>query len=282
MEEWAFKRKVNLLGDPAVGKTSLILRYVNNIFGDEYLKTIGTNVYKKEIGFDAGRVILMINDIMGEKTFKSVQEGAFRGSSGAIAVADITRPETYDSLLEDWIPRYHKFTEEDTSDGDSRPPIILVVNKYDLADDEIIDKWEGKWEATGNELFDDMILASAKTDKNVEYLFRSIASRAQLNVSFSVKDMKEVLKSRSVVDPSDLLDMLLAISSFLGGISYQQKEKMLSDSGIDKFGLLNSEGIEEMKVTKFADELMEVYKGKENEYAISLIDMALGIYLRED
>ncbi len=276
MEEWAFKRKINLLGDVSVGKTSLVLRYVKNLFGDDYLKTIGTNVYKKQIDFESGRVVLMINDIMGEKTFRSVQEGAFRGSSGAIAVADITRSDTYDSLLEDWLPRYKKFTDEDESIKDKSLPMILVVNKYDLADEDMIKEWEDR----SYEIFDDMVFSSAKTGKNVEYIFSSIAARAQLDIRFSVKDMKEVISKRTVETPGDLLDVMLALCSFLGDIPYERMEEILTESGIDKFGLIKSHEISEIEVIRFTDKLLGIYKKKDDEYAISIIDMALGMYLQ--
>ncbi len=277
MDEWAFKRKINLLGDTSVGKTSLVLRYVKNVFGDEYLKTIGTNVYKKEIIFEDGKVILMINDIMGEKTFRSVQEGAFRASSGAIAIADITRPESYDCLLEDWLPRYKKFTEEDESIEKSSLPLILVVNKYDLADEDMIKEWKGK----SYELFDDMVFSSAKTGKNVDYIFSSLAARTQNDIRFSVKDMKEVIRRRTVETPGDLLDVMLALCSFLGDIPYERMEEILAESDIDKFDLVRSHEIKEFDVVKFTDKLLKIYKKKDDQYAISIIDMALGMYLQD-
>ncbi len=277
MEEWAYKRKINLLGDVSVGKTSLVLRYVKNIFGDEYLKTIGTNVYKKQLNFEGGKVVLMINDIMGEKTFRSVQEGAFRASTGAIAVADITRPDSYDNLLEDWLPRYKRFTEEDNSIKNRSIPMILAVNKYDLADEEMIEEWEGR----SYEPFDDIIFSSAKTGKNVEYIFRSLATRVQHDIRFSLKDMKEVIRRRTVETPGDLLDVMLALCSFLGDIPYERMEDILAESGIDKFGLVKGHEIKEIEVLKFTDKLLNIYKKDGDEYAISIIEMALDMYVED-
>jgi len=269
MDEMMYKRKINLLGDAAVGKTSLILRYVKNQFGDEYLKTIGTNVYKKTIEFEGGSIILIIQDMMGEKDFKSVQEGAFRGSSGAIAVSDVTRPETYDSLLENWLPKYREMSDKDN-------PILFVGNKYDLISDE------SDIQLGGVDLsqLENMVLTSAKTGRNVEYLFRDMASRVKSNLNFSLKDMNSIIEARQIGSSRELLDALLAISSNLGDIPYETMEKMLKASGIDKGRLTDERNtIEESKVLAFADKLMNMYEEEGDDYSYMVVENALNRYL---
>ena len=101
-------KKIVVLGDPAVGKTSLIRRFVINAFDDKYLTTIGAKIVKKEVQLRSGGakpdidVTLMIWDVAGQKTLGNVKQAYYRGSEGAIIVCDITRRETLLSTI-DWI-----------------------------------------------------------------------------------------------------------------------------------------------------------------------------------
>src|SRR2546422_6856966 len=125
------KSKVCLVGEKAVGKTSLVRRYVMNMFDEQYITTIGTRVSKKEVSVsmpDAARrvqVDMMIWDIMGEKGFRELLKDAyFYGANGILAVADITRRRTLDNL-DDWI--------DGVEDVVGKVPILIAVNKSDLA-----------------------------------------------------------------------------------------------------------------------------------------------------
>src|SRR6266704_3599805 len=103
------KSKICLVGDKAVGKTSLIRRYTINMFDEEYLTTIGTHVTKKEARILLPEYDLLVDldmtiwDIMGEKGFRELLKDAyFYGANGILAVADLTRRRTLDNL-DDWI-----------------------------------------------------------------------------------------------------------------------------------------------------------------------------------
>jgi len=122
------KRKLCLIGDWGVGKTSLVRRFVHDTFDDRYFETVGTKVIKKRLKFekDAGMIIdlnLLIWDIMGQKQFERLHRTFFTGSTGAIIVTDITRRETLESL-DDWIDRMYAVT--------GPIPLVFVVNKCDL------------------------------------------------------------------------------------------------------------------------------------------------------
>lgn len=136
------KGKICLLGDPAVGKTSLIRKYVLDQFSDNYLSTIGAKVTKKEISYQWDNntqveLMLMIWDIMGQKEdynsssnrFPSYKPSNmyFREAKGAIIVADITRYETFESL-EFWYNSLMKEVEEEI-------PVLFFANKVDLLDE---------------------------------------------------------------------------------------------------------------------------------------------------
>jgi small GTP-binding protein len=122
-------RKIVLLGDAEVGKTSLIRRFVANKYDDKYLITVGTKVTEKNLLIKHSQDVrthlkLMIWDFMGQKGFKKIESSGLNGASGALMVYDISRAETLASIEEYWLPRL----EEDAPGI----PIILLANKIDL------------------------------------------------------------------------------------------------------------------------------------------------------
>ena len=104
MEQRSIKRKVCLLGNPAVGKTSLIRKYIFDSFSDKYISTVGTKVSKKDIEIEIKKIDLkltltmMVWDILGQSGYRSLHSMFYKGASGALIVCDLTRRETYDSL----------------------------------------------------------------------------------------------------------------------------------------------------------------------------------------
>jgi small GTP-binding protein len=162
------KRKVLLLGDGAVGKTSLIKKFVLDKFDDKYIATIGTKVTKKELEItNNGENIyltLMIWDVLGQKGFKGIQSASFKGADAVIFVCDLTRKETLDSLEEYWLPIL--------GDRGVRIKKIFVANKSDL---------EQNAKFSLSELYDlaskyssNAYSSSAKTGTNVEEIFLSL------------------------------------------------------------------------------------------------------------
>jgi len=165
------KVKVCLVGDFQVGKTSLIRRFVLDQFDERYLETIGTKVSKKIINVDNPdqdgilRVKLMVWDIMGRKEFGDLlREAYFYGTKGIVAVCDLTRPETVDSLRE-WIDSVMRVTGE--------VPVHVLANKADL-EHEVDEKVVADLAASYGSPYH---LTSAKTGKNVEVCFADIALR---------------------------------------------------------------------------------------------------------
>jgi len=126
-----FKKKVLILGDGAVGKTSLIRRFVVDSFSDKYIATIGTKTTKKDVvvNFDGKEwnLCLMVWDVLGQKGYSEVQNSAFEGARGVILVYDVSRPESRGSLVDYWIPRVWKVV--------GRLPMVIFANKIDLAAD---------------------------------------------------------------------------------------------------------------------------------------------------
>lgn len=161
------KRKVMLIGNPCVGKTSLVRRYVMDSFSDDYISTIGFKVMNKKLLYDAmdnGNKIelsLMIWDLMGQQECKLLPQVAYESSKGAIIVCDITRNETKQNL-----PILTSSLFRIVPDI----PIIFIANKNDLIDKlqfgasemaEVSDQFDAPY-----------FITSAKTGENVELAFR--------------------------------------------------------------------------------------------------------------
>jgi small GTP-binding protein len=123
MEKRQFIRKVCLIGDGAVGKTSLVRRYVLDVFSDDYISTFGAKVSKKVVSFDDVELTMMIWDILGQKSGASMHSAYFAGANGAFLVCDGTRPETAEGL-NSWYQEFSRVA--------GKVPVIPLVNKCDL------------------------------------------------------------------------------------------------------------------------------------------------------
>lgn len=157
-----------LLGDSAVGKTSLIRKYVIDVFDDKYIATIGTKVLKKDVEYRLPTrtifLTLMIWDILGQKDFKSVRTAGLRGADAAMLVGDLTRPESISSIAEFWYPQVEAI------EGDV--PNIVIGNKVDLVSD--IEQAKSMVQLVAAEVGGPYFLCSAKTGENVERAFHSV------------------------------------------------------------------------------------------------------------
>lgn len=168
METRRLKSKICLVGEKAVGKTSLIRRYVLDEFDDRYITTIGTKVSKKEMEFDAAGVHIQLDmtiwDIMGEKGFRELlKEAYFYGANGVLAVADITRKKTLTDL-DDWI--------DSTMKEAGKVPVLITVNKVDLEDEAEYGDKEATEIAKAFEA--PFTYASAKSAEGVEAAFEQL------------------------------------------------------------------------------------------------------------
>jgi len=161
-------KKVVLLGDSGVGKTSLVRRFVIDEFSDKYVATIGAKVTKKNIDYKLpSRTIyltMMIWDILGQREFRQMRSAGIKNSSGVILVADLTNQESILGLVEFWYPQVQK-TEGDV-------PAIVIGNKSDLLPPDA--PAMNQLESMADEISSPYFFCSAKTGVNIENAFRSL------------------------------------------------------------------------------------------------------------
>lgn len=157
-------KKVCLLGDFAVGKTSLVRRFVYNLFNDKYISTIGVKVNRKTVTVPRGtgivEVAMMLWDMAGSEEFEKVRGSYLRGASGVVWVCDLTRPETLDSL---------SVYTGILSKVSPNAQLILAANKRDLIDQQRITM--PQIEAVAANANAPYYLTSAKTGDEVDRLF---------------------------------------------------------------------------------------------------------------
>ncbi|MBU1159409.1 MAG: GTP-binding protein [Candidatus Thermoplasmatota archaeon] len=156
--------KLCLLGDGAVGKTSLVRRYVHDSFDDRYLISFGTKVSKKTVTVSEVDADLMIWDILGQKTHESLHSAYYRGAAGAFAVCDFTRRQTVESVAT-WIDGIRSVV------GDI--PIIMLANKSDLPKAFPSEEIRSIASSKGCEMME----TSAKTGENVEEAFIALTRK---------------------------------------------------------------------------------------------------------
>jgi small GTP-binding protein len=156
------QKKICLLGAFAVGKTSLVSRYVHSIFSDKYLTTLGVKIEKKSVRVETQPVELIIWDLYGEDDLQKLRLSYLRGSGGYILVADCTRPATLDTALS------LKDRAETTA---GKVPFVLAINKVDLPERQITDA-----QIADLERRDWTVLrTSAKLGEGVEQAFTRLA-----------------------------------------------------------------------------------------------------------
>ncbi|MBK9316066.1 MAG: GTP-binding protein [Acidobacteria bacterium] len=157
------QKKICLLGAFAVGKTSLVARYVKSIYSDQYLTTVGVKVDKKSITLNDQEITLIVWDLAGEDEFQKVQMAYLRGTSGYLLVADGTRGNTLETA---------RMLSQRTSETVGQIPFILLLNKVDLIDEwEIDQRAIEECEAQGWTV----IKTSAMTGEGVEESFTRLA-----------------------------------------------------------------------------------------------------------
>ena len=157
------QKKVCMLGGFSVGKTSLVKRFVESVFSETYLTTVGVKIDKKPVELSDRIVNLILWDLAGEDDVSSLRMSYLRGSAGYVLVADGTRPSTLEVAL----------SLRQRVETDFGPlPFVLLLNKNDLReqwairDEDVENLQQSGWWVQST---------SARTGEGVENAFRALA-----------------------------------------------------------------------------------------------------------
>ena len=159
------QKKICMMGSFAVGKTSLVRRFVSNVFSDHYHTTIGVTVEKKSVTVNDQEIVLMLWDLYGEDEFQKVRDSYLRGSSGYILVMDGTRKTTVETALA---------LQQTAARTVGTVPFVSIINKADVRSEWEIDERaieqlrERGWP---------VLFGSAKLGQGVEELFAQLATQ---------------------------------------------------------------------------------------------------------
>ena len=175
--------KITLLGNPGVGKTCIISRYIDNVFNENNASTIGANYSEKTIVKNGKTYNLDIWDTAGQEKFHSLGKHFYKDSYVVCLVYDITNQESLDALKSVWYPDVQKY-------GEKYAVLAIVGNKSDLYESEVVaDEEQAK--AFAKEINATFMLTSAKSGDGIEKLFNVLTDKILSDPKFA-----EILKGK--------------------------------------------------------------------------------------
>lgn len=154
------KKKICMVGDFAVGKTSLTQKFVNNVFSDKYLTTIGVKIDTAIIE----QTKLVVWDIAGRDSLSPINSSYLVGAAGVVLVADGTRPNTIEGLADIWQTVIQRIGEV---------PAVMALNKSDTDQWQVDEGQVAEYEQQGWQVFK----TSAKHGTNVAALFKALNTK---------------------------------------------------------------------------------------------------------
>ena len=165
LREFVFK--IVILGNAAVGKTSLINRFCENQFLDDYKPTLGANIIRKDVDIDGKdvntKIRLIMWDLAGQEKYSVIRSMYFQGCEGALLVYDVSRYNTFESIKSKWLRDFKKYIRKEGV-------YILIGNKTDLTDQRVVPTEKGKDLAENIEA-SHFLETSAKMGENIEEAF---------------------------------------------------------------------------------------------------------------
>ncbi|MHA1993624.1 MAG: Rab family GTPase [Candidatus Hodarchaeales archaeon] len=173
--------KIILLGDGAVGKTSIRRRYMGEGFKADFLATMGADFAFLKTKIDEINVEFQIWDLAGQPAFRNVMKSYYKGAMGALAVYDVTQPKSLESL-DTWVEEVRERAE--TYNDSIGLPVVLVGNKIDLRDEipNSLKTIQGFVKAKS--LDAGFVETSAKTGEAIEEAFTTLARSIMLKTNF--------------------------------------------------------------------------------------------------
>ena len=166
--------KILLIGDSGVGKSCLLVRFVEDKFSPSFITTIGIDFKIKTVDVNGQKVKLQLWDTAGQERFRTITTAYYRGAMGIILVYDVTDERTFKNI-QTW---YNTVNEHASDDAQ----LLLVGNKSDM-DARVVSREQG--EALAQELGVPFVESSAKDDSNVDEIFLTLAELIQKKTASS-------------------------------------------------------------------------------------------------
>ena len=193
-EDYEFIFKVLLLGNSNVGKSSLFLRFVDDIWNDTFVPTIGVDFKIKTFDIDEKKIKMQIWDTAGQERFKNIIASYYRGAHGILLIYDVTDKDSFKNLS-NWLIEIEKNASKNVLK-------VLIGNKTDLDDKRVITTNQGKEFADTYGL--KFIETSAKKNLNVNEAFETLG-RELMQASEDKKIVKQKQNKKiSVAKVQDL------------------------------------------------------------------------------
>ena len=171
LREFVFK--ILILGNAAVGKTSLINRFCEGAFQEDYKPTLGANIVRKDLDIEGSgsvvKVRLILWDLAGQEKYSVVRSMYFSGVEGALLLYDITRFNTFETISSKWMKDFKKYVRKESV-------FVLIGNKSDLKDQRVVPTERGK-ELAKEISASYFIETSAKLGENIEEAFLSLVKQ---------------------------------------------------------------------------------------------------------
>ena len=180
--------KILTLGDSSVGKTSFILKFIEDKFSLNYVATIGLDYKHKKINLSSGETVgLRIFDTAGQERFKSISLNFIKNANGILLIYDISNKETFDSV-KGWMSSIKNAANENIS-------IVLVGNKCDLEEKREVTNEEGKEKANAYNV--PFFETSCKEGINISETFQKLAEEIIKNKGNDIGNEGEVISKEN-------------------------------------------------------------------------------------
>ncbi len=194
-----FKLKVIILGDQEVGKTSIVRRFVDGVFSDDYRSTLGVNLMTHSVDFHENSFKFMIWDLGGQLFFKRLRQTYYRGTQAAFIVFDLTNRKSFENLIK-WYDELLSLVRE------KEFPSVIIGNKSDLVDERKIERTEIT--KFINELYE-------KDKQMISYIETSALTGENILEAFNLISYHFIVKSRQVEEDSLKVDIVQHIDDIL-------------------------------------------------------------------